>query len=83
MAAEGHELSAGDYIVHHLTFWQNHPPKAVLHIADEILGRLTETSQLPPRLRQQPAFMRKGAVVPVAKDQHTQTRVRNFDRSAV
>ena len=30
MAAEGHEqLSAGDYIVHHLTFWQNHPPKAV------------------------------------------------------
>ncbi|HEY2925451.1 F0F1 ATP synthase subunit A [Piscinibacter sp.] len=30
MAAEGQEqLSAGDYIVHHLTFWQNHPPKAV------------------------------------------------------
>src|SRR5437762_14127768 len=29
MAAEGHELIAGDYIVHHLTFWQNHPPKAV------------------------------------------------------
>ncbi len=29
MAAEGQQLSAGDYIVHHLTFWQNHPPKSV------------------------------------------------------
>jgi len=29
MAAEGQTLSAGDYIVHHLTFWQNQPPKAV------------------------------------------------------
>ncbi|MED5620798.1 F0F1 ATP synthase subunit A [Ideonella sp. BN130291] len=30
MAAEGHELSAGDYIVHHLTFWQNQKSKAVV-----------------------------------------------------
>jgi F-type H+-transporting ATPase subunit a len=29
MAAEGHELSAGDYIIHHLTFWQNKPSNAV------------------------------------------------------
>ncbi|MEW6704928.1 MAG: F0F1 ATP synthase subunit A [Pseudomonadota bacterium] len=29
MAAEGQQLSAGDYIVHHLTFWQNHAPKSV------------------------------------------------------
>jgi F-type H+-transporting ATPase subunit a len=29
MAAEGQTLSAGDYIVHHLTFWQNQPPKAI------------------------------------------------------
>jgi len=31
-AAEGaaeQGLSAGEYILHHLTFWQNHPPKAV------------------------------------------------------
>jgi F-type H+-transporting ATPase subunit a len=31
MAAEGHEqLSAGDYIVHHLTFWQNQPSTKVV-----------------------------------------------------
>jgi F-type H+-transporting ATPase subunit a len=30
MAAEGQALTAGEYIVHHLTFWQNHPPKAVV-----------------------------------------------------
>lgn len=30
MAAEGQEqLSAGDYIIHHLTFWQNKPSNAV------------------------------------------------------
>src|SRR5689334_22220003 len=30
MAAEGHEqLSSGDYILHHLTFWQNKPSNAV------------------------------------------------------
>jgi F-type H+-transporting ATPase subunit a len=29
MAAEGHELSAGDYIIHHLTFWQNKASNAV------------------------------------------------------
>jgi len=30
MAAEGHGLSAGEYIVHHLTFWQNHESTKVV-----------------------------------------------------
>jgi F-type H+-transporting ATPase subunit a len=30
MAAVEQAPTAGDYIVHHLTFWQNHPPKAVV-----------------------------------------------------
>jgi F-type H+-transporting ATPase subunit a len=30
MAAESQAPTAGEYIVHHLTFWQNHPPKAVV-----------------------------------------------------
>jgi F-type H+-transporting ATPase subunit a len=29
-AAAGHGPTAGEYIVHHLTFWQNHPPKNVV-----------------------------------------------------
>lgn len=28
-AAAAHGPTAGEYILHHLTFWQNHPPKAV------------------------------------------------------
>lgn len=29
MAAAANGPTAGEYILHHLTFWQNHPPKAV------------------------------------------------------
>ena len=27
--AAGQGQTAGEYILHHLTFWQNHPPKSV------------------------------------------------------